>query len=78
MKGGCVFCGYLKLLPMFSIVMPGMISRVLYTGKFDSDVFIPINSCLRALDSIWGYQVSYSVLVSGFPRQLPWELMGLD
>uniref|UniRef100_A0A8C6AUJ3 Sodium/glucose cotransporter 1 n=1 Tax=Monodon monoceros TaxID=40151 RepID=A0A8C6AUJ3_MONMO len=32
-KGGCVLCGYLKLLPMFSIVMPGMISRVLYTDK---------------------------------------------
>lgn len=31
-KGGCVLCGFLKLLPMFSIVMPGMISRVLYTG----------------------------------------------
>ncbi|XP_014652810.1 PREDICTED: LOW QUALITY PROTEIN: sodium/glucose cotransporter 1-like [Ceratotherium simum simum] len=32
-KGGCIFCGYLKLLPMFSIVMPGMISRVLYPDK---------------------------------------------
>ena len=33
-KGSCILCGYLKLLPMFSIVMPGMISRILYTGKF--------------------------------------------
>ncbi|XP_059533052.1 sodium/glucose cotransporter 1-like [Myotis daubentonii] len=32
-KGGCVLCGYLKLLPMFTLVMPGMISRVLYTDK---------------------------------------------
>lgn len=32
-KSGCVLCGYLKLLPMFSIVMPGMISRALYPGK---------------------------------------------
>lgn len=32
-KGGCVLCGYLKLLPMFTVVMPGMISRILYTGK---------------------------------------------
>lgn len=32
-KGGCVLCGYLKLLPMFSIVMPGMISQVLFPGK---------------------------------------------
>lgn len=36
-KGGCLLCGYLKLLPMFSIVMPGMISRVLYTGDSSSD-----------------------------------------
>ncbi|XP_072809112.1 sodium/glucose cotransporter 1-like isoform X1 [Vicugna pacos] len=32
-KAGCVMCGYLKLLPMFSMVMPGMISRVLYSDK---------------------------------------------
>ncbi|XP_070484270.1 sodium/glucose cotransporter 1-like isoform X7 [Equus przewalskii] len=32
-KGGCLFCGYLKLLPMFSIVMPGMISRILYPDQ---------------------------------------------
>ncbi|XP_070255380.1 sodium/glucose cotransporter 1-like [Myotis yumanensis] len=32
-KGGCVLCGYLKLLPMFTLVMPGMISRILYTDK---------------------------------------------
>lgn len=31
-KAGCVVCGYLKLLPMFIIVMPGMISRILYPG----------------------------------------------
>ncbi|NXX64959.1 SC5A1 protein, partial [Spizella passerina] len=30
-KAGCIVCGYLKLLPMFIIVMPGMISRILYT-----------------------------------------------
>uniref|UniRef100_A0A8D0F1G2 Sodium/glucose cotransporter 1 n=1 Tax=Strix occidentalis caurina TaxID=311401 RepID=A0A8D0F1G2_STROC len=30
-KAGCIMCGYLKLLPMFIIVMPGMISRILYT-----------------------------------------------
>uniref|UniRef100_A0A8C9JDR0 Sodium/glucose cotransporter 1-like n=1 Tax=Panthera tigris altaica TaxID=74533 RepID=A0A8C9JDR0_PANTA len=32
-RGGCVLCGYLKLLPMFSIVMPGMISRILFPDK---------------------------------------------
>uniref|UniRef100_A0A671RDE4 Sodium/glucose cotransporter 1 n=1 Tax=Sinocyclocheilus anshuiensis TaxID=1608454 RepID=A0A671RDE4_9TELE len=34
-KAGCILCGYLKLLPMFLMVFPGMISRVLYTGKKD-------------------------------------------
>ncbi|XP_045390525.1 sodium/glucose cotransporter 1 [Lemur catta] len=32
-KAGCTMCGYLKLLPMFLLVMPGMISRILYTEK---------------------------------------------
>ncbi|KAL6082880.1 hypothetical protein STEG23_002574 [Scotinomys teguina] len=32
-KAGCTLCGYLKLLPMFLMVMPGMISRILYTDK---------------------------------------------
>lgn len=31
-KAGCILCGYLKLLPMFLMVFPGMISRILYTG----------------------------------------------
>ncbi|XP_069563023.1 sodium/glucose cotransporter 1 [Brachyistius frenatus] len=29
-KAGCVLCGYMKLLPMFLMVFPGMISRILY------------------------------------------------
>lgn len=32
-KAGCIMCGYLKLLPMFLMVLPGMISRVLYPGR---------------------------------------------
>lgn len=31
-KAGCILCGYLKLMPMFLMVMPGMISRILYPG----------------------------------------------
>lgn len=31
-KAGCVFAGYLKLLPLFLIILPGMISRVLFNG----------------------------------------------
>ncbi|XP_044000096.1 sodium/glucose cotransporter 1-like [Gambusia affinis] len=29
-KAGCILCAYLKLLPMFLMVFPGMISRILY------------------------------------------------
>ncbi|NP_001087699.1 solute carrier family 5 (sodium/glucose cotransporter), member 2 L homeolog [Xenopus laevis] len=32
-KLGCVLCGYMKILPMFLMVMPGMISRVLFTEE---------------------------------------------
>ncbi|NXK60203.1 SC5A9 protein, partial [Sylvietta virens] len=32
-KGGSVFAGYLKLFPVFFIVMPGMISRALYPDE---------------------------------------------
>lgn len=35
-KAGCIMCGYLKLLPMFLMVFPGMISRVLYPGSSQS------------------------------------------
>ncbi|KAM4628155.1 sodium/glucose cotransporter 2 isoform 3-T3 [Polymixia lowei] len=32
-KAGCIMCGYLKLLPMFLMVFPGMISRVLFPDE---------------------------------------------
>uniref|UniRef100_A0A670YNL0 Sodium/glucose cotransporter 2 n=1 Tax=Pseudonaja textilis TaxID=8673 RepID=A0A670YNL0_PSETE len=32
-KAGCILCGYLKLLPMFLMVMPGMMSRILYPDE---------------------------------------------
>ncbi|XP_023210658.1 sodium/myo-inositol cotransporter-like isoform X1 [Centruroides sculpturatus] len=32
-QGGTLFAGYLKIFPLFIIVMPGMISRVLYTDE---------------------------------------------
>ncbi|XP_040859647.1 sodium/glucose cotransporter 1 isoform X1 [Ochotona curzoniae] len=32
-KAGCIMCGYLKILPMFLIIMMGMISRILYTDR---------------------------------------------
>ncbi|XP_031204097.1 sodium/glucose cotransporter 1-like isoform X2 [Mastomys coucha] len=32
-EGGCLLYGYLKLLPMFLMVMPGMISRILFPDQ---------------------------------------------
>ena len=32
-QGGTIFAGYLKLLPVFIIVIPGMIARVLFPGE---------------------------------------------
>jgi len=32
-QGGTLFAGYLKLLPIFFLVIPGMISRVLFVGE---------------------------------------------
>uniref|UniRef100_A0A803TYA1 Sodium/glucose cotransporter 2 n=1 Tax=Anolis carolinensis TaxID=28377 RepID=A0A803TYA1_ANOCA len=43
-KAGCILCGYLKLLPMFLMIMPGMISRILYPD--DVACVIP-EECMR-------------------------------
>ncbi|XP_036621503.1 solute carrier family 5 member 4-like [Trichosurus vulpecula] len=32
-KAGCILCSYLKMLPLFLIVMPGMISRILFPDE---------------------------------------------
>lgn len=32
-KGGSLMAAYLKVLPLFMMVMPGMVSRVLFPGK---------------------------------------------
>ncbi len=34
-QGGCLMAGYAKMLPLFLMVLPGMISRVLFTGMLD-------------------------------------------
>ncbi|XP_065715584.1 sodium/glucose cotransporter 2-like [Patagioenas fasciata] len=47
-RGGCVVCGYLKVLPMFLMVLPGMAARVLFpevVGCADPQ------RCLRACGS---------------------------
>ncbi|KAG8195248.1 hypothetical protein JTE90_028399 [Oedothorax gibbosus] len=32
-KGGCILAGYLKILPLFLLVLPGMASRILYPNE---------------------------------------------
>ncbi len=32
-KGGCVFAGWLKFLPLWLLVFPGMVARVLYPNE---------------------------------------------
>ena len=32
-RAGTIFAGYLKFTPMWLLVFPGMISRILYPGK---------------------------------------------
>jgi len=54
-QGGTLFAGYLKLLPMFIMVFPGMISRVLFTGEYQlisSSYFSYISSTCSLLHSL--------------------------
>ena len=32
-KGGCIMAGLIKILPMYMMVMVGMISRIKFTGR---------------------------------------------
>ncbi|KAK7455062.1 hypothetical protein BaRGS_00039533, partial [Batillaria attramentaria] len=44
-KMGCILCGYLKMLPLFLLVFPGMIARILFTdtvGCSDPDVCMEV------------------------------------
>ena len=36
-QGATLFAGYIKILPVFIMVLPGMISRVLYTDEVRSE-----------------------------------------
>ncbi|KAL8625982.1 hypothetical protein ACOMHN_012574 [Nucella lapillus] len=60
-KLGCILCGYLKLLPFFLLVLPGMIARVLFTdtvGCRDPEV------CLEVCGSRTGCSnIAYPILV---------------
>ncbi|CAL8387333.1 unnamed protein product [Boreogadus saida] len=50
-KAGCILCGYLKLLPMFLMVFPGMISRILYPNEIGC---VDPDECLKFCDASVG------------------------
>ncbi|KAM9194425.1 LOW QUALITY PROTEIN: solute carrier family 5 member 4-like [Dugong dugon] len=47
-KAACILCGYLKLLPMFLMVMPGMINHILYTDKV---ACVVASECVKHCDT---------------------------
>ncbi|XP_044057249.1 sodium/glucose cotransporter 2 isoform X2 [Siniperca chuatsi] len=52
-KAGCILCGYLKLLPVFLMVFPGMISRVLYPGLRGLMLAVMLAALMSSLASIF-------------------------
>ncbi|XP_074654076.1 sodium/glucose cotransporter 4-like [Tubulanus polymorphus] len=60
-KLGCILCGYLKILPMFLLVMPGMIARILYP---DTVACTDPDECFRICGSYTGCSnIAYPLLV---------------
>uniref|UniRef100_UPI00358F909C sodium/glucose cotransporter 1-like n=1 Tax=Myxine glutinosa TaxID=7769 RepID=UPI00358F909C len=71
-KAGCILCGYLKLLPMFIMVMPGMVSRILYT---DIVACVEPSKCIEYCGTPVGCSnIAYPTLVI---KLLPNGLRGL-
>ncbi|XP_065753347.1 sodium/mannose cotransporter SLC5A10 isoform X4 [Phocoena phocoena] len=71
-KGGSILAGYLKMLPMGLILMPGMISRVLFPD--DVGCVVP-SECLRACGAEIGCSnIAYPKLVM---ELMPTGLRGL-
>ncbi|XP_032899392.1 LOW QUALITY PROTEIN: sodium/glucose cotransporter 1-like [Amblyraja radiata] len=71
-KAGCILCGYLKLLPMYLMVFPGMISRILYT---DTIACVVPSLCKQYCETEVGCSnIAYPTLVV---RLMPAGLRGL-
>lgn len=71
-QGGALFAGYLKLLPFFLIILPGMISRILYT---DIVACVDPDECQKYCQNEYSCtNVAYPKLVLGV---LPSPLKGL-
>lgn len=60
-QGGTLFAGYIKILPLFMIIIPGMISRVLFKDRVacaDPD------TCMKVCDSKNGCSnIAYPLLI---------------
>lgn len=70
-QGGALLAGYLKVLPLFLIVIPGMISRILYT---DEVACVDPEICMAYCNQLSCTNTSYPRLVLGL---MPSPLKGL-
>ncbi|XP_038051758.1 sodium/glucose cotransporter 5-like [Patiria miniata] len=71
-QGGCLLAGYIKFLPLFLMVLPGMISRVLFT---DEVACASEETCMAVCGSTTGCtNIAYPKLVLGV---LPVGLRGV-
>ncbi|KAK2191259.1 hypothetical protein NP493_56g00025 [Ridgeia piscesae] len=62
-QGGCLFCGYLKVVPFFAMVIPGMIARVLYPDEIACST---PEDCMRICESAHSCSnLAYPKLVLG-------------
>ncbi|XP_072788723.1 sodium/glucose cotransporter 4 isoform X3 [Taeniopygia guttata] len=52
-KGGSVLAGYLKLFPVFFLVMPGMISRALFPGLRGLMIAVMMAALMSSLTSVF-------------------------
>lgn len=70
-QGGALLAGYLKVLPLFLIVIPGMISRILYTEEV---ACVDPEVCMAYCNSLSCTNTAYPRLVLGL---MPSPLKGL-
>ncbi|XP_038046869.1 sodium/glucose cotransporter 4-like isoform X2 [Patiria miniata] len=71
-QGGCLFAGYAKFLPVFLMVLPGMVSRVLYPNEV---ACASAETCMAACGNPSGCSnIAYPRLVMGI---MPVGLRGL-
>ncbi|KAG2455885.1 SC5AB protein, partial [Polypterus senegalus] len=77
-KGGSLLASYLKVLPFFMMVLPGMISRILFTGLRGLMMSVMIAALMSSLTSIFNSSATiFTMDVWRFcrPRSSEWELM---